>query len=79
MKAPAREKAVLGKAGAARNVPVGIPIHNTAVFLLPWGEIGEQVSREWSPCEDREVQFARRGDLGEVCIAGACVSGGYLG
>ena len=79
VEAPAREKPVLGKAGTARNVPVGMPIHNTAVFLLPWGESGEQVSRDWSPCEDRKVQFARRGDLGEVCIAGACVSGGYLG
>jgi hypothetical protein len=79
VEAPAREKAVLGKAGTARNVPVGMPIHNTAVFLLPWGESGEQVSRDWSPCEEGEVQFARQGDLGEVCIAGACVSGGYLG
>ena len=76
---------VSGKAHAleapveAPSVPVGRPINNTAVFVLPWqAEDERQTSRPCSECADM-LDFAGRGTLGEVCIAGACVAAGYLG
>lgn len=63
----------------APSVPVGKPINNTAVFVLPWqAEDERQTSRACKGCADT-LNFAERGTLGEVCIAGACVAAGYLG
>jgi hypothetical protein len=60
-------------------VPVGKPINNTAVFLLPWqAEDDCQTSTACSECANK-LDFAERGALGELCIAGACVAAGYLG
>ncbi len=59
-------------------MPVGMPLDNTAVFLLPQHEadIGNPVVQA-SDGQDG-LEFAEHGSVGEVCIAGACVAAGYL-
>ena len=64
------------------SIPVGVPIANTAVFLVtrqqPDGE-GAKLDTPQTVCCGESQVIAEHGAVGEVCIAGACVAAGYLG
>ncbi len=64
------------------SIPVGMPIADTAVFLVPRQQRdsgGAELNAAQTVCCEGLQVIVEHGALGEVCIAGACVAAGYLG
>ena len=60
-------------------MPVGTPLDNTAVFILPLHDDDGDSPAAQASDGPSDLEIAEHGSVGEVCIAGACVAAGYLG
>ena len=60
-------------------MPVGTPLDNTAVFILPLHDNDGDSGAAHASDGPSDLEIAERGSVGEVCIAGACVAAGYHG
>ena len=60
-------------------MPVGAPLDNTAVFIVPCHDEDTESAAARAPDGPHGPEIAQQGSVGEVCIAGACVAAGYLG